>query len=59
MTGRIKESDAGKRSHAGLTLLNVMNSSTKGFLEIFSHVLAAQAYLSGMEGQISHVVALH
>ena len=31
-----------KRSHAGLTLLNVIDSSTKGFLEILSNVLVAQ-----------------
>ena len=30
------------RSHAGLTLLNVIDSSTKGFLEILSNVLVAQ-----------------
>ena len=28
-----------KRSHAGLTLLNVIDSSTEGFLEILSNVL--------------------
>ena len=32
----------GKRSHAGLTLLNVIDSSTKGFLDILSNVLVAQ-----------------
>ena len=32
----------GKRSHAGLILLNVIDSSTKGFLEILSDVLVAQ-----------------
>ena len=32
----------GKRSHPGLTLLNDIDSSTKGFLEILSDVLVAQ-----------------
>ena len=41
-TGRITESDVGKRSHTGLTLLNVIDSSTKRFLEILSIVLVAQ-----------------
>ena len=31
-----------KRFHAGLTLLNIVDSSTKGFLEVISGVLAAQ-----------------
>ena len=31
-----------KRSQAGLTLLNIIDSSTKGFLEILSDVLVAQ-----------------
>ena len=39
---KITESCVGKQSHAGLTLLNVIDSSTKGFLEIFSNVLVAQ-----------------
>ena len=30
----INNSGVGKRSHAGLILLNVIDSSTKGFLEI-------------------------
>ena len=30
------ESGVGKRSHAGLTLLNLIDSFTKGFLESFS-----------------------
>ena len=42
LTGRITESSVGKQFHAGLTLLNVMDSSTKGFLEILSNVLVAQ-----------------
>ena len=42
LTGRITESSVGKRSHAGLTLLNVIDTSTKGFLEILSNVLVAQ-----------------
>ena len=38
-----RESSVGKRSHAGLTLLNVIDSSsTKGFLEILSNVLVTQ-----------------
>ena len=40
--GHITESSVGKRSHTGLTLLNVIDSSTKGFLEILSDVLVAQ-----------------
>ena len=39
LTGRITESGVGKRSHAGLTLLKVIDSSTKGFSEILSDVL--------------------
>ena len=39
---RVTESGVGKRSHAGLTLSNVIDSSTKGFLEILSDVLVAQ-----------------
>ena len=31
-----------ERSHAGLTLLKVIDSFTKGFLEILSDVLVAQ-----------------
>ena len=31
-----------KQSHTGLTLLNVIDSSAKGFLEILSNVLVAQ-----------------
>ena len=31
-----------KRSHVGLTLLNVIDSSPKGFLEILSNALDAQ-----------------
>ena len=31
-----------KRSHTGLTLLNVIDSSPKGFLEILSNVPVAQ-----------------
>ena len=42
MTGRITERGVGTRSHAGLTLLSVIDSSTKGFLEILSNVLVAQ-----------------
>ena len=42
MAGQITESGVGKRSHTGLTLLNVIDSSTKGFLEILSNVLVAQ-----------------
>ena len=42
MTGRITESGVGKRSHAGLTLLNVIDSSTKGLMEILSYALVAQ-----------------
>ena len=48
-----------------LALLNVIDSSTKGFLEILSDVLVAQGGLSftywggGGGGQASHVVALH
>ena len=42
LTGQITESGVGKLSHAGLTLLNVIDSSTKGFLEILSNVLVAQ-----------------
>ena len=38
----ITESGVGNRSQAGLTLLNVIDSSTKGFLEILSNVLVAQ-----------------
>ena len=41
-TGWITESSVGKRSQARLTLLNVIDSSTKGFLEILSNVLVAQ-----------------
>ena len=36
------QGSVGKRSHAGLTLLNVIDSSTKGFLEILSNVLVTQ-----------------
>ena len=36
------ESGVGKRSHAGLTLLDDIDSSTKGFAEIFSDVLVAR-----------------
>ena len=36
------ENSVGKRSHAGLTLLNAIDSPTKGFLEILSNVLVAQ-----------------
>ena len=39
---QITESGVGKRSNAGLTLLNVIDFSTKGFLEILSNVLVAQ-----------------
>ena len=42
LTRRITESGVEKRSHTGLTLLNVIDSSTEGFLEIFSNVLVAQ-----------------
>ena len=58
---RITESGVGKRSHAGLTLLGVIDSSTKIFLEILSSVLVAQgrAYRSCVGGRMSHVVALH
>ena len=42
LTGRITERGVGKRSHAGLTLWNDIDSSTKGFLEILSEVLVAQ-----------------
>ena len=62
LTGQTSESGVAKRAHAGLTLLNVIDSSTEGFLEILSDVPVAQereAYLSRMEGQIDHVVALH
>ena len=31
LTGRITESGVGKRSHAGLILLNVIDSSNKGY----------------------------
>ena len=36
------ESGVGKRSHAGLTLLDDIDSSTKGFAEILSKVLVAR-----------------
>ena len=42
LTGRITESGVGKRSHAGLTLLDDIDSSTKGFAEILSKVLVAR-----------------
>ena len=35
-------SGVGKRSHAGLTLLDDIDSSTKGFAEILSKVLVAR-----------------
>ena len=38
----VTESGDGKRSHAGLTLLNDTDFSTKGFLEILPNVLVAQ-----------------
>ena len=36
------ESGVGERSHAELTLFNVIDSSTEGFLEILSNVLVAK-----------------
>ena len=42
LTGRTIEGGVGKRSHVGLTLLNVIDSSTKRFLEIPSNELVAQ-----------------
>ena len=42
LTRQITESGIGKRSHAELTLLNVIDSSTKAFLEILSDVPVAQ-----------------
>ena len=36
------KSGVGKRSHAEWTLLNLIDSSTKGFLEILSNVSVAQ-----------------
>ena len=38
LTGRITESSVVKRFHVGLTLLNVIDSSTEGFLEILANV---------------------
>ena len=41
-TGRIIESGVGKRSHAGLTVLDDIGSSTKGFTSMLSKVLVAR-----------------
>ena len=41
-TGRIIESGVGKRSHAGLTVLDDIGSSTKGFTLMLSKVLVAR-----------------
>ena len=47
-TDRITENSVGKRSHAGLTLLNVINSSTKGSWKSFpmSYLHKREACLS-------------
>ena len=48
-----------KRSHAGLTLLNVVDSFTKGFLEILLLHKREKPIFHVWKAKTSHVVALH
>ena len=41
LTGRTTDNGVGKRSHAGLSLLNDIDSSTRGFCAILSRDLVA------------------
>ena len=56
LSERITESGVGKRTHAGLTLFNAIDSSTERFLEVLCNVLVGQERSLSFMG---HVVALH